>query len=101
MRRAAPLILVALVAILAGVGATYYARLKQQAREKTAPPKKLAPGTAVLYHGWTYTHTSNEKTVITVHADDFQEINGKDELTGVKLDIYHKDGNAVRPCHLR
>jgi len=93
MRRTAPLILVALVAILAGVGATYYARLKQQALEKTAPPKKLAPGTAVLYHGWTYTHTSNEKTVITVHADDFQEVNGKDELTGVKLDIYHKDGN--------
>ncbi|HUA21828.1 MAG TPA: LptA/OstA family protein [Bryobacteraceae bacterium] len=93
MRRAAPLILLGLLAILAGVGTTYYARLKAQAGDRTAAPNKLAPNTTAVYHGWTYTHTSNEKTVITVHADDFQEVNGKEELSGVKLDIYHKEGD--------
>jgi len=93
MRRIAPLILLGLVAIIVGVGTTYYARLKQQAGNSTAQPKKLNPGTTTVFHGWTYTHTSNEKTVITVHADDFQEVNGKDELSGVRLDIFHKDGD--------
>jgi lipopolysaccharide export system protein LptA len=93
MRRAAPLILLGLLAILAGVGATYYSRLKQQAGNTPALPQKLAPGTDAAFHGWTYTHTSNQNTVITVHADDFQEVNGKDEMTGVKLDIFHQDGN--------
>ena len=31
--------------------------------------------------------------MITVHADDFQEMDGKDELTGVTLDIYNKEGD--------
>lgn len=92
MRRVAPLILLGLLAIIAVVGSTYYARLKQQAGNSPAQPRKLAPGTNIAYHGWTYTHTSNDKTVITMHADDFQEVNGKDELSGVKLDIFHKDG---------
>ena len=28
-----------------------------------------------------------------MHADDFQELDGKDELTGVTLDIFNKDGD--------
>jgi lipopolysaccharide export system protein LptA len=51
----------------------------------------LAPGQTATFHGWTYSHTSSEKTVITVHSDDFQELDGKDELTGVTLDIHNKD----------
>jgi len=94
MRRALrPLILLAILMILGGLGATYYVRLKQQALNSPAKPNKLAPGTAATYHGWSYTHTSSEKTVITVHAEDFREVEGKQELTGLELDIYHKDGN--------
>jgi lipopolysaccharide export system protein LptA len=93
MRRFAPLILLGFVAILAGVGWTYYQRLKLQAASSPAKPKQLAPGTQTIFHGWSYTHTSSEKTVITMHADDFQETNGKDELTGVTLDIYNKAGD--------
>ncbi len=93
MRLARPLILLAILLILGGLGATYYARLKLQALSSPAKPKKLAPGTAATFHGWTYTHTSNQQTVITVHADDFQEVEGKQELTGLELDIYHKDGD--------
>ncbi len=93
MRRAAPLILLGFVAILSGVGRTYYVRLKQQAANTPVKPRKLAPGTSATFHGWKYSHTSSQKTVITVQADDFQEVDGKDELTGVTLDILNKDGN--------
>ena len=56
-------------------------------------PRSSQPGTSATFHGWKYSHTSSEKTVITMQADDFQEVDGKDELTGVTLDIYNKDGN--------
>jgi lipopolysaccharide export system protein LptA len=93
MRYVRPLFLLAMLAVLAAVGATYYARLKLQFVNSPAKPKPLAPGTAASYHGWTYTHTSNEKTVIKVSAEDVVEVDGKQQLTGVQLDIYHKDGN--------
>ncbi|MGA2877485.1 MAG: LPS export ABC transporter periplasmic protein LptC, partial [Bryobacteraceae bacterium] len=81
------------MAILSTVGWTYYVRLKKQVASSPAKPRKLAPGTSATFHGWTYSHTSSEKTVITVHSDDFQELDGKDELTGVTLDIFNKDGD--------
>jgi len=93
VRHTWPLFLLAIILVLAGVGTTYYARLKQQFANAPAKPKALAPGTAASYHGWTYTHTSNQKTVITVHADDLQEVDGKQQLSGVQLDIYHKEGD--------
>jgi lipopolysaccharide export system protein LptA len=93
MRRAAPLILLGFVAILSGVGWTYYVRLKQQAANAPIRPRRLAPGTSATFHGWTYSHTSSQKTVVTIHSDDFQELDGKDELTGVTLDIFNKEGN--------
>jgi len=92
MRRFAPLILLGFVAIVSGVGWTYYERLKLAAASAPAKPKKMAPGLSANYHGWTYSHTSSQKTVIQLHADDFQELDGKDELAGVTLDIYSKDG---------
>jgi len=93
MRRARPLFLLAILLILGGIGATYYTRLKLQAESAPAKPKKLARGTAATYHGWTYTHTSNQQTVVTVHAEDFQEVDGKQELSGLELDIYNKEGS--------
>jgi lipopolysaccharide export system protein LptA len=94
MRRVAPLILLALVVVVGAVGRIYYLRLKQQAALAPAKLKKLTPGTSSTFRGWTYRHTSSEKTVITLHSDDFQEMDGKDELTGVTLDIFNKDGNT-------
>ncbi len=93
MRHARPLFLLLILVILSGLGATYYARLKLQAESAPVKPKKLARGTAATYHGWTYTHTSNQQTVVTVHAEDFQELDGKQELSGLELDIYNKDGS--------
>jgi lipopolysaccharide export system protein LptA len=92
MRRFAPLILLGFIAIVSGVGWTYYERLKLQAASAPAKPKKLAPGLTSSFHGWNYRHTSSQKTVIQLHADDMQELDGKYELAGVTLDIYNKDG---------
>jgi lipopolysaccharide export system protein LptA len=92
MRRFAPLILLGFVAILSGVGWTYYERLKLLAASAPVKPKKLEPGESGNFHEWSYRHTSSQKTVIQLHADDMQELDGKDELAGVTLDIYSKDG---------
>jgi lipopolysaccharide export system protein LptA len=92
MRHARPLFLVAFLAILWGLGATYYARLQQQARNAPAKPIALPPGALGKAHHWKYTHTSNQKTVVTVEADDLQEVEGKQYLSGVTLDIQNKDG---------
>ena len=93
MRKIRPVILLAIFAILAGVGVTYYTRLKLQAGSALAKPKALAPGTLATSHAWTYRQTTNGKMAISVHAEDIQEIEGKQELTGVELDIFHKEGN--------
>jgi lipopolysaccharide export system protein LptA len=93
MRKVRPLILLAILVILAGVVLTYYTRLKLQAGSALSKPKTLAPGTVAASHAWIYKQTSNGKTTLTVHAEDIQEIQGKQELTGVELDIFHKDGN--------
>jgi lipopolysaccharide export system protein LptA len=93
MRKIRPVILLAILAILAGVGVTYYTRLKLQAGSALAKPKALAPGTLATSHAWTYRQTTNGKMAISVHAEDIQEIEGKQELTGVELDIFHKEGN--------
>src|SRR5579864_6518230 len=93
MRTIRPVILLAILTILAGVAITYYTRLKLQANSALSKPKSLAPGTLATSHAWTYKQTTNGKTAITVHAEDLQEVQGKQELSGVELDIFHKDGN--------
>jgi lipopolysaccharide export system protein LptA len=93
MRKIRPLILLAILAILAGVAVTYYTRLKMQAGSGPAKPKALAPGTLSTSHAWTYKQTTNGKTTLTVTAEDTQEVQGKQELTGVELQIFHKDAN--------
>jgi hypothetical protein len=77
MRHARPLLLLAILVVLAGIGATYYGRLKQQAQSAPTKPASLPPGTIGQTHEWTYTHTSNQKTVVKVHADDLREVEGK------------------------
>src|SRR5438067_7240375 len=91
MRWTRPLLLIAIIAILSGVGATYYARLKDQNAHAAAKPPSLPAGTASAAQDWTYTQTVNSKPTVFVSAKDFQEIEGKYHLTGVELHIFHKD----------
>ncbi len=92
MRLARPLFLLAILVILAGVGTTYYGRLKQQVAAAPPKPKPLEPGTLATSRSFRHTQTTDGKPKLTIRAEDFREVQGKQELTGVELDIYHKDG---------
>jgi lipopolysaccharide export system protein LptA len=91
MRWTRPLLLIAIILIVWGVGATYYARLKDQNAHAAMKPPSLPSGTASAAQDWTYTQTVNSKPTVFVRAKDFQEIEGKYHLTGVELHIFHKD----------
>lgn len=92
MRWTRPLLLIAILIILGGVGATYYSRLRDQNAGAPAKPKSLADGTLAASQGWTYTHTAHGKPIVSVHADEFEESNGTFHLKGVELHVFHKEG---------
>jgi lipopolysaccharide export system protein LptA len=91
MRRFGPLIVVAILFILAGVGTSYYARLKQQLANSPAPPKKLPPGTDGAASDWIYEDTRDGKNRVSIKAKDFKQVEGKMQLTGVELHLFNKD----------
>src|SRR5258708_737339 len=91
MRRFGPLIVVAILFILAGVGTSYYARLKQQLANSPAPPKKLPPGTDGAANDWTYEDTRDGKNRVSIKAKSFKQVEGKMQLTGVELHLFNKD----------
>lgn len=93
MRRVGPLIVILIVFIIGGVGATYYARLKQQNSSAPPKPKSLTPGTTTSAQDWTYTQTKDQKPIVSVRAKDMEEVSGKYQLTGVELHLFHKEGN--------
>ncbi len=91
MRWTRPLLLVAILLVLGGVGATFYSRLKEQNAGAQAKPKALADGTLSDSQGWSYTKTVNSKPVFYVHADNMEESGGKFHLKGIELHIFQKD----------
>lgn len=90
MRWTRPLLLVAILVILGGVGATFYARLKEQNAGPHAKPKALPAGTLSSAERWCYTETVESKPSVTVCAKDMQEVDKKFHLNGVELHIFHK-----------
>ncbi len=92
MRGARPLILLAILFILVGVGTTWYARFKAQATTAPAKPKALPPGTSAAAQGWTYTKMAKDKPVVSVFAKEFEEVEGKYRLKGIELHLFQKGG---------
>src|SRR5579872_216821 len=102
MRRFGPLIVVAILFILAGVGTTYYSRLKQQLANAPTPPKKLPVGTEGSASDWTYEDTRDGRNRVSIKAKDFKQIEGKMLLSGVELKLYSKDAkkyDLVKSAH--
>jgi lipopolysaccharide export system protein LptA len=95
MRRAGPLIVLLFMLIVAGVGASYYARLKEQSSNAPQKPKALPANITASAQDWTYTQHggANGKPVAFVRAKDFNEVAGKYELSGVELHLFHKEGD--------
>ena len=92
MRGVRPLILLAILLTLAGVGTTWYARFKAQAITAPAKPKALPPGTSAVAQGWTYTKMLKDKPVVSVFAKEFEEVEGKYRLKGIELKLFQKGG---------
>src|SRR5215470_12909209 len=95
MRRAGPLFVLLIVVILGGVAASYYTRLKEQNSNAPQKPKSLPLNTSASAQDWTYTQHggADGRPVVFVRAKDFEETDGKYQLTGVELHLFHKDGN--------
>jgi lipopolysaccharide export system protein LptA len=91
MRWARPLLLITILALVAGVGATFYNRLKEQNAHATTKPASLPDGTASAAHDWTHMQTINGKPGVFVRAKDYKEVDGKFLLDGLELHIFHKD----------
>ncbi|MDP8981817.1 MAG: LPS export ABC transporter periplasmic protein LptC [Acidobacteriota bacterium] len=92
MRSVRPLILLAILFILVGVGTTWYARFKAQATSAPARPKSLPPGISASAQGWSYTKMAKDKPVVSVFAKEFEEVEGKYRLKGIELHLFQKGG---------
>ncbi len=93
MRRFGPLIVLAILFLLAGVGATYYARLKVMRNTRVDRPVRLPNDTLSAAQDWTYTKTQDGKNAVFMKARQFEEVEGKMHLKDVELHIFHKGGN--------
>ena len=96
MRRTRWLLLVAIAAILGGVGATYQIRRKLLEQQAPQRPKQLPSDIAALSEEWEYTKTEGGRPVVAIRAKSVQQAAGSGEvqLGGVQLRIFHKDGLA-------
>jgi lipopolysaccharide export system protein LptA len=98
MRGTRWLLLVAIVAILGGIGFTY--RAQKKALEAAAPPKPapLPPGLNSSSQGyeWVQTDTKTGRRIFELRADQFQEVrdSSRADLTGIVLKLPNKTGDA-------
>ncbi len=90
MRWTRPLLLIAILLIIWGVGTTYYARLRLQNAAAPNKPLDLPSGTNSLAEGWSYSQNDGDKPVVLVRAKDYRDVNNQFELTGVELHLFQK-----------
>lgn len=96
MRRTRWLLLVAIAAILGGVGATYQIRKKLLDQQAPQRPAELPSEISALSDDWQYTKTEAGRTVYKIRAKSVQQAAGSGavQLNQVDLRIHHKDGAA-------
>ena len=96
MRGTRWLLLVAIVAILSGLGLTYRAQ-RQALRAQSPPrPEALAAGLNSKSQNFFYSRTNSDHTTLEVAADDMQEAkdSSRVDLKGVTLKLYSKKGDT-------
>src|SRR5438067_4460499 len=97
MRGARWLLLVAIAAILTGIGFTYRAQKLARKQQDPAKPAPLPPGLLGKSERWEFTQTNTRsgKPCGDAHgsADDFRELkdSGRVDLKGVELRIPNKE----------
>ncbi len=98
MRGTRWLLLVAIVAILGGIGFTY--RAQRNAQEAAAPPKPapLPPGLNASSKGyvWVQQDTKTGRVIFDLQADEFKQVrdSSRADLTGIVLKLPNKAGDA-------
>jgi lipopolysaccharide export system protein LptA len=96
MRRARPLLLVLLMAVLGVVGGSYYLRIK--AGMESARPVPAAPdrGVVASANDWQRIEWDAHGKRLEIHTKDFRQRDNppRTELTGVELRVRSKDGKG-------
>src|SRR5690349_10553604 len=95
MRGTRWLLLVAIVAIITGLGITYRAQKEILRASAPAKPAALPPDLAGTHHGFYYSETNANHATVEVAADDVLELKDADrvDLKGVTLKLYSKAGD--------
>jgi lipopolysaccharide export system protein LptA len=96
MRRTRWLLLVAIVAILGGVGVSYHLQRSSLLRGAPSRPAQLPLDLTALSEDWEWTKTENGRPLVNIRAKSVQQgrDSGRTDLGGVQLRIFHKDGKS-------
>lgn len=104
MRSRRGLLLLAIVGILGGLGASYYHQRKIQARRAPAQPAPLPQRVAAAAQDWQWSRSTGNRPGVEVRARKFRQLHEPErvELEQVELRLYHDDGrrfDQVRCAH--
>ena len=94
MRRFGPLLLVVIIAIIAGVGIVYRTLKARQEQSAPAIPKALTSETSAAARDWCYSQTENHRTVAEICAQSFRQVKSPSRLylEGVDVKVFADDG---------
>jgi lipopolysaccharide export system protein LptA len=96
MRGTRWLLLVAIVAILCGLGLTYRAQKKILQAQSPPKPQTLAADLNSSAEHWTYSKTDGQHTKVSIEAEDFREAkdSSRVDLRNVTLKLYNKTADS-------
>lgn len=95
MQRTRRLLLVAIVLLLAGSGASYYIQKKVQFSRRPVLPERLPENVNISQRDWVYSKHDGDIPVVEVRAQHMQRIEEgapRVQLENVRMKLYHKEG---------
>jgi len=96
MRRTRRLFLLAIVAILAGVGVSYHLQQKITAARPRIVPKALRANVQAAGQDWVYRKEEGGRPIVELRARDMERVEEESArilLKGVELRLFHKGGS--------
>jgi lipopolysaccharide export system protein LptA len=96
MRRIRPLLLLAILLILAGVGGVYYVQRGVERSRAPARPKPLPSDTTSAARDWTLTEYAGGLRKWKLSARDFKESGSRLYLESVGLELFGEDGAVLK-----
>jgi len=95
MRRTRRLFLLAILAIVCGVGASYYLQQQIERARPRVVPKSLRPKVQAAGQDWIYRKEEGGVPIVEIRARDMEREEGESArilLKGVELHLFHKGG---------